>query len=424
MDALTDQPSPKDQQKNPATARRGQNAAPAAMLLRHLGWGIAAVLLIAFNLRPSITTVALFIADIRSDLGLSTLGISVLTMLPVICLGLFAPLAPPLARRFSIETVLTVALVGVAAGSVVRSFGVVPLFLGTVIIGASLCFLGVLSPVVVKRDFPHRVGLMMGLYTMLVCVGPALAAATAVPFRHVLGGSWELVLLIWGLPCLIGAIALIPQFFRHKGAVGGVTPAHLVGLMREPLAWQVTGYFALITALAYAVFNWGPTMLEARGLDAATSGFVMSLCYVGQTVAGLLAPIVAGRQSDQRLIIGAMVILTALGLLGFVYAPVWSLDIVALVLGVGQGGAFGVALLLFALRTRDPHSSARLSAMAQTVGYVLGGVIGPFAVGVIYDWTNSWQIVSVFYLAVGLASLLLGIGAGRARFVGARAAVS
>ena len=165
-------------------------------------------------------------------------------------------------------------------------------------------------------------------------------------------------------------------------------------------------------------------MLEARGLDAATAGLVMSLCYISQTVAGLLAPIVAGRQSDQRLIVAAMVLLTALGLLGFVYAPLWSLDIAAVPLGVGQGGAFGVALLLFALRTRDPHAAARLSAMAQTVGYVLGGVIGPFAVGVIYDRTVSWQIVSAFYLAVGLASLVLGIGAGRPLFVGARPAVS
>jgi MFS transporter, CP family, cyanate transporter len=342
----------------------------------------------------------------------------------VICLGLFAPFAPVLARRFGIETVLAVSLVGVAIGSVLRSYGVAPLFLGTVIIGASLCLLGVLSPVVVKRDFPHRIGLMMGVYTMLVCVGPALAAATAVPFRHVLGGSWELVLLIWGLPCLMGAIALVPNLFQHKAAVGGVALARPVGLMREPLAWQVTGYFALITALAYAVFNWGPTMLEARGLDAANSGLVLSLCFIGQTVAGLLAPIVAGRQSDQRLIVTATVLLTAVGLLGFVYAPIWSLDVVALVLGVGQGAAFGVALLLFALRTRDPDSAARLSAMAQTFGYILGGVIGPFAVGVIYDRTGSWQIVSVFYLAVGMASLLFGIGAGSPRFVAAPPALS
>jgi MFS transporter, CP family, cyanate transporter len=195
-------------------------------------------------------------------------------------------------------------------------------------------------------------------------------------------------------------------------------------LIREPLAWQVTGYFALISSLAYAVFNWGPSMLQARGLDAASSGLVMSLCYIGQTAAGLLAPIVAGRQSDQRLIVAVAVLLTALGLLGFVYAPVWSLDIVALMLGVGQGGAFGVALLLFALRARDPHNAARLSAMAQTVGYVLSGLFGPFAVGIIYDWTASWSIVSVFYSVVGLASLLLGLGAGRARTIETGAAAA
>jgi MFS transporter, CP family, cyanate transporter len=212
MDARTDQPSPKAQQ-NPVTGRRALDATPVVMLLRHPGWSIAAVLLIAFNLRPSITTVALFIGDIRHDLGLSTLGISVLTMLPVICLGLFAPAAPPLVRRFGIETVLLVSLLGVAIGSVVRSFGVVPPFLGTVMIGASLCLLGVLSPVVVKRDFPHRIGLMMGFYTMLVCVGPALSAATAVPFRHVLGGSWELVLVIWGLPCLVSRSRSFRSFF-------------------------------------------------------------------------------------------------------------------------------------------------------------------------------------------------------------------
>jgi MFS transporter, CP family, cyanate transporter len=173
MDAVSDQPAVKDQLPR-ITEHRAHGASPAAMLRpRHPGWAVAAVLLMGFNLRPSITTVALFIADIRHDLGLSTLGISVLTMLPVICLGLFAPFAPTLARRFGIETVLLVSLVGVAIGSVVRSLGVVPLFLGTVMIGASLCFLGVLSPVAVKRGFPHRIGLMMGVYMMLVCAGPA-----------------------------------------------------------------------------------------------------------------------------------------------------------------------------------------------------------------------------------------------------------
>ena len=420
MDALTDQPP--DASMRAAGAHRNATTL-RAMLLRHPGWSVAAVLFIAFNLRPAITTVALFIGDIRHDFGLSALEISVLTMAPVICLGLFAPIVPALARRFGTEAVLMASLLGIAAGSVVRSLGSVLLFVGTVIIGTSMCFLGVLSPVVIKRDFPHQVGLMMGLYTMLVCVGPAVAASTAVPLQHAIGGSWELVLVFWGLPALIGAIVFIPQLFRYARP-RGVAPARVGALMRDPLAWQVTGYFALITALAYAVFNWGPSMLQARGLDPTASGIVISICYLGQTAAGLLAPIVAGRRRDQRLIIFIMVALTAAGLLGFVFAPVWSLTFCSIVLGIGQGGAFGVALLLFALRTEDPHTGAQLSALAQTVGYVAGGLIGPFAVGVIYDWSASWAVVEVFYVAVGAASLACGLGAGRALTVAVKRPVA
>ena len=348
MDAISDQAQ--SRQRSAKSGGREVGRWPRPPLLRHPAWAVIAVLLIGFNLRPSITTVALFIGDVRHDLGISAFGISVLTMLPVICLGLFAPAVPALARRFGIEAILFASLLGVTIGSVVRSLGVAPLYLGTIMIGACLCFLGVLSPAVVKRDFPRHIGPMMGFYTMLVCVGPALSAATAVPFQHVLGGNWELVLVIWGLPALVGAIALMPRLFQHDAEIRIAAP-HVLQLIRDPLAWQVTAYFGLISALAYAVFNWGPSMLQARGLDAATSGLILSVCYISQTIAGLLAPIVAGRWRDQRLIIIAMVLLTALGLLGFVYAPVWSLKVVAFMLGIGQGGAFGLALLLFALRS-------------------------------------------------------------------------
>lgn len=416
MDTLTDETRRKIARHRAARADGPEPRTLRALLLRHPAWSVAAVLLIGFNLRPAITTVGLFIADISHDLGLSALSISLLTMLPVMCLGVFAPAAPALARRFGTEAVLLASLLGIAIGCVVRSFGAVPFYLGTLIIGASMCFLGVLSPVIVKRDFPHRVGLMMGLYTMLICLGPAFGTATAVPMQRLFGGSWELVLLFWGLPALIAALVFIPQLFRYE-RVRGVAAAHVGRLLRDPLAWQVTGYFGLITSLAYAVFNWGPTMLQARGLDAAATGVVMSICYVAQMVTGLLAPITAGRQRDQRLVIVVMVLLTAAGLLGFVFAPPWSLTAFSIVLGLGQGGAFGVALLLFVLRAGDAHIAAQLSALAQTIGYVVGGLIGPFAVGVIYAATGSWGAVSIFYLAVGFASFVLGLGAGRARTV-------
>ena len=394
-----------------------------ALLLAHPGWTIAAVLLLGFNLRPAITTVALFIADIKRDFGLSAFAVSLLTMAPVVCLGVFAPAAPPLARRFGTEAVVLASLVGIAVGCVVRSLGVVPLYLGTLIIGVSMCFVGVLTPAIVKRDFPHRIGSMMGVYTMVVCLGPAFGTATAVPLQRAFALGWETVLLLWALPALIAALVFVPQLFRYDRP-RGVAAAHVRGLMRDPLAWQVTGFFALISSLAYAVFNWGPTMLQARGLDVATSGVVVSVTYLAQMVTGLLAPIIAGRQHDQRLAIGAVVLMTAVGLLGYVFAPVWSLTGFSVILGLGQGGAFGIALLLFVLRAGDPYTAAQLSALAQTVGYVVSALVGPFAVGMIHDWSGSWAVVAIFYSAVGLASLVAGLGAGRARTVRTKPAVS
>jgi CP family cyanate transporter-like MFS transporter len=408
------------------TIGNGRNMAPAkeaerrqsigAFLLRHPAWSVAAIALIAVNLRPVITSIAPFIGAIRQDLGLTGIGISALTTAPVICLGLFGPVAPPLARRFGAEAVMLASLLGLVAGIVVRSFGTVPLFLGTVIIGAALSLLGVLSPVIVKRDFPQRVGTMVGLYTMLICLGAALSTATAVPLATLFGGRWQLALLFWAAPALLAAIVFIPQLFRPQGAGGGTT-ARRRGVTRDPLAWQVTGFFALVASLAYAVFNWGPSMLQGRGIGATESGVIVSLSYVAQMATALAVPMVAGGRRDQRALVVLVVGLTIAGLLGFIFAPVWSLTGFSVVLGLGQGGAFGLSLSLIVLRAGDAEVAAELSSLVQSVGYVAGGLAGPFAVGLIHDWSSSWPTVAIFYVAIGLASLALGLGAGRDRIV-------
>jgi CP family cyanate transporter-like MFS transporter len=386
-----------------------------AALHRQSAWSVAAVLLIGMNLRPAITSVGPLIGEIRRDLDLTGLAVGVLTMAPVVCLGLFGPLAPPLVRRFGVEAVLFGALLGIVAGCALRGAGIVPLYVGTVGIGAAMSLLGVLAPVLVKRDFPHRVGPMMGLYTMAIGFGAALSTATAVPLATAFGGSWRWALMVWGASALVAAVVLVPQLAGTVPARIG-RPPHRPGLLRSPLAWQVTAFLAFVSSLAYSTFSWAPSMLEARGLDSTAAGAVVALSYLAQMPSGFLAPVLGGRLRDQRAIAVGTVLLIVAGLTGYVVAPAWSLPACSIVLGLGQGGAFGIALTFIVLRAGDPQVAARLSGLAQGVGYTLCGVLGPFAVGLIHD-AAGWGAVAVWHAALGLAAILSGLGAGAARTI-------
>jgi len=143
---------------------------------------LASLMLIALNLRPALSSLAPLLRQIEASTGLSSSAIGLLTTLPVLCLGLFAPLAPRLARRWGSERTLGAILALLACGIVLRSLlPPLGLFLGSLIAGASIGILGVLLPALVKRDFPAQAGQLMGLYTMMLCIGAAVAAgATAV----------------------------------------------------------------------------------------------------------------------------------------------------------------------------------------------------------------------------------------------------
>ena len=141
----------------------------------------ASLVLIAFNLRPVFSSASALLPEIRDVLGLSSTGASLLTTLPVVCLGLFSPLAPRLAQRIGTERTLLAVIVLVALGTALRGLSSIPLlFLGTALAGAAIAVGNVLLPGLVKRDFPDRAALMTGCYTMALCAGAASAAAAAI----------------------------------------------------------------------------------------------------------------------------------------------------------------------------------------------------------------------------------------------------
>ena len=116
------------------------------------------LVLVALNLRPALSSMAPLLGEVSRNLGLSAAQAGLLTTLPVLCLGLFAPLAPVLARRFGAERVVLGILLTLGGGIVLRSsFGEVGLFAGSILAGASIGVIGVLLPEIGRASCRERV---------------------------------------------------------------------------------------------------------------------------------------------------------------------------------------------------------------------------------------------------------------------------
>jgi len=378
--------------------------------------GISLVL-IAFNLRPVFASLSVLLPEIIRQTGLSSANAGYLTTLPVLCLGVFAPLAPGLAQRYGMERTLLGMLVLLAAGTALRGHGsIAGLFIGSALAGAGIAVGNVLLPALVKRDFAGHTASMMGLYTMALCGGAAAAAAFTLPLAQAMGHSWTAALAFWALPAAVVAVIWAPQSLGSRGTRPRAPARKVRGLMRDSLAWQVTLFMGLQSALAYCTMGWLAPILRDRGLSGVTAGLVVSASILLQVAVSLLVPPLAVRCKNQRLLNAGLCVITGVALLGLLFAPLSMVWLWAVVLGVGQGGQFSAALTMIVLRSPDSHVAAHLSGMAQSVGYVLAA-IGPLLVGLLHGWTGGYSATAWLFVALSIGAGINGWFAGRNQHV-------
>jgi len=377
----------------------------------------ASLVLVAFNMRPALSSLGPVLPEAMRDTGLDAGSAALLTTLPVLCLGIFGLAAPVFARRMGADRALLAFTLLLAVGIAVRVLAHEPaLVLGCVLGGVGIGVVNVLAPGIVKREFPDKAAPMMGVYTMALCVGAAAAAAATAPLARAFGGNWAAALAVWAVPALVAAAVWATQL--RGRSVAGAPLAKVPGLWTDPLAWQVTAFLGLASALAYSVFAWLAPMLRDRGLSAIDAGLVSSVAILVQAPAALLAPMLAGRRS-QSLAAVVSVAFSAAGFAGFLLAPPASFMLWAVVLAIGQGATFALCLTAIVLRAPDPATAARLSAMAQGVGYSLSSA-GPLFIGVLRARTGGWTAPGLLFFAIAAACAIAGWGAGAARTVKAR----
>ncbi|WP_245162327.1 MFS transporter [Brevundimonas sp. AJA228-03] len=373
----------------------------------------------AFCLRLLFASLSVRLPEVVRATGLEPWQVGLLTTLPVLCLGLCAPLAPRLARRWGTERVLAGSLMLIGLGTACRALGPVwALFSFSILAGAAIAIANVLLPTLVKRDFEDRTALLTGAYVTAISGGAALAAAITIPVETWLGGGWQVGLSMWAVPVALALLLWAPQRRRGSRKIGAVLP--VAGLWRDPLAWSVSLFMGLQSALAFCVLGWLAPILRDRGLDAVTAGLVLSVLIVVQLLTSLTVPSIATRQAGQRVIAALLSVAATAGLAGLLLAPLSGVWVWAIVQGLAQGGLFSLALTMVLLRSPDSHVASHLSSMAQGVGY-LPAALAPLGIGLLHQWTGGFEAVAGMVVLIGIGLVVTGLIAGRPTVVLARA---
>jgi CP family cyanate transporter-like MFS transporter len=247
---------------------------------------------------------------------------------------------------------------------------------------------------------------------MALTFGASIAAGLAVPLQHLLG-SWQAALAVFAAPAGLAALVWLVPAGETESVLEHAAP---LGLHRLHGSWSIALFFGLQSMAFYTGLTWLPSILEAHGYSEGAAGGLQALASGVQIVPAFFVPVLAGRRRTQTGVLAVLVVLGVAALGGLLAAPggavVWMV-----LLGLAQGGALGLALVLPVLRGQSGHAVAALTAMALSVGYLLASA-GPFLAGVAHDATGGWTLPLLFMIAVTAGELAVGIPACRSWTVG------
>jgi CP family cyanate transporter-like MFS transporter len=229
---------------------------------------------------------------------------------------------------------------------------------------------------------------------------------------HAGDGSVHVALGLWGA---IGAIALLGWAWQLTVGAPPAAEHEAPGarsLWRNRLAWQLTLFLGIQSALYFGALSWLPQIYQDRGVTDSYAGVLLLVMGIAGVAGTIVAPVVADRMRDQRLAVTITAVVTVVGLVGVLVAPTGSAMVWVVLLGLTQGAALALGLLLIVLRSADHRTAAQLSSMCQAAGYVIAA-LGPLVMGLLHTATGGWTVPLLFLLAMTLAAWPPGLSAAR-----------
>lgn len=377
---------------------------------------LAAIALIAINLRTAVSSLSPVVTFIQQEFSLPVVAIGLLGLAAPLAFAFATSISTKPARRWGVEMTLLITVFAIIVGNIIRAFA---FDTGTLFAGSMLSLLGmgignVLLPVMVRRYFPNRIGIVSSFYITLTALSATVGSLFAVPVAEAAG--WRFSLGQWALFATFALIPLIPLLKNNRPPDEIEQAKARLPVWKSPTALAIGGVQGMTAIFGYVSFAWLPLMLvEHSGVSELAAGSLLALFAIMGLPVSLVVPVLASKYPGaQAWIVFFSATVGSAGALGILFG-LPNLWLWVVLLGLGPT-MFPLALTLFNLRSRSQQTVLAVSSFGQGVSYSLASV-AVLMVGILREVTGRWEASLWLMFAVAVASSLAGFQLAKRKFV-------
>ena len=366
-------------------------------------WPMLIIAILAMTLRPTLTSAGPVLDDIRLATGLGLQGASLLTVLPMFCMGVFPLLLPWLGRYLSENAWIAGGLFAIALAGVWRLWlgSGWELIISALVGGTGIAIVQAMAPGIVKRWYPQRVPVAMGVYSASLMTGGGMAAIlTPLVAKHY--NSWQAGLGMW---FIIPVIAMLLWWLRPREHMEAKHSSVKRNFFINQRAWLLAAYFGLANGGYACMIAWLPSYAQNLGWSAQNSGELIGVMTVFQVIGALGAPLLSSTRIDRRPWLLAAVAIQLVGFIGLIVLPEPMMNVWVGLIGCGLVACFSLTLTVALDHLVNPKLAGVLTAFVQGVGFIITAII-PYVAGVLLDLTHSYQ-ASWLMLVITLIAMLI-----------------
>ncbi|HEM6111584.1 TPA: MFS transporter [Streptococcus suis] len=367
---------------------------------------IAGIVMLGVVMRAPFTALPSILTDIATSLGVEVSSLGILTSIPLIMFALCSSLAPRLAAKFGMEKLMALVLMVMVLGSGIRVFNLPLLFVGTVLVGATIAFINVLLPSLVAANFPKKIGFYTTIYITLMGVAATVAAMIAVPI--VTATSWQVFIYLITAIVFLAFLIWLPNVKNNHRFETKNQQQQTGSLWKNKSAIAFLVFGGLQSVLYYTEITWLPTISQSVGFTKAEAGLMAGIFNLTAIPMSMIIPATLSRQTKEmrRNIMLGTSSATLLGLALMTFLPsnfiLWS--ILHIILSFSNAALFPYMMLGFTLKTSSSQATAQLSGMVQTGGYLIAA-FGPGLLGYSFPLFGSWMPLILALAVVTLAMM-------------------